>query len=218
MAEHDIAPDRRAAGITVVAAAACWVVAVIEMRGMDMGVSTGLGSFGFFIGVWAAMMAAMMLPGAVPAVTGYARRHRNAGALALFLTTYLGVWAVFGIAAYAAYRPHSSTTAGVLAIGAGAYELTPLKRRSRRRCQQAANSGVHLGIFCVGSSLGLMVLLLAVGAMSVWWMAAIAVLALVQKLTRPHSHIDVALALAIAAFGALILISPTTVPGLVPAM
>ena len=42
--------------------------AVWQMNGMDMGTATQLGSFGFFIAVWVAMMAAMMLPGAAPAV------------------------------------------------------------------------------------------------------------------------------------------------------
>ena len=33
-----------------------------------MGVATELGSFAFFVALWVSMMAAMMLPGAVPAV------------------------------------------------------------------------------------------------------------------------------------------------------
>src|SRR5271165_1011418 len=47
-------------------AAACWVIAVRQMTGMDMGVATQLGSFAFFIGMWVPMTAAMMLPGAAP--------------------------------------------------------------------------------------------------------------------------------------------------------
>ena len=49
-------------------AAVSWVVAVRQMNGMDMGVSTQLGSFAFFVALWVSMMAAMMLPGAAPAV------------------------------------------------------------------------------------------------------------------------------------------------------
>jgi len=49
-------------------AAASWGIAVWQMHGMDMGAATRLGSFEFFIAVWVAMMAAMMLPGAAPAV------------------------------------------------------------------------------------------------------------------------------------------------------
>ncbi len=54
--------------VTLGAAAACWVIAIDQMRGMDMGVATRLGSFAFFAASWTSMMAAMMLPGAVPAV------------------------------------------------------------------------------------------------------------------------------------------------------
>jgi hypothetical protein len=32
-------------------AAVCWVIAVWQMRGMDMGTATRLGSFGFFLAV-----------------------------------------------------------------------------------------------------------------------------------------------------------------------
>jgi len=53
-----------ALAVTLGVAAACWVAAVREMTGMDMGTATRLGSFGFFIAVW----AAMMLPGMAPAV------------------------------------------------------------------------------------------------------------------------------------------------------
>ena len=37
--------------VTLGLAAACWVVAVRQMSGMDMGVATRLGSFAFFIAV-----------------------------------------------------------------------------------------------------------------------------------------------------------------------
>ena len=62
--------------VTLGPAAARWVVAVWQMNGMDMGVATKLGSFGFFVAVWAAMMAAMMLPGAAPAVVRRAQAAR----------------------------------------------------------------------------------------------------------------------------------------------
>ena len=41
-------------------AAACWAVAVWLMDGMDMGVATRPGPFGFFAAAWVTMMAAMM--------------------------------------------------------------------------------------------------------------------------------------------------------------
>ncbi len=43
------------------------------MRGMDDGPWTGLGTFGWFLGVWVVMMAAMMFPSVAPTVALYAR-------------------------------------------------------------------------------------------------------------------------------------------------
>src|SRR3954453_4608290 len=56
-------------------AAAFWIVAVRQMDGMDMGVATRLGSFAFFVALWVLMMAAMMPPGAAPAVVRGARAN-----------------------------------------------------------------------------------------------------------------------------------------------
>jgi predicted metal-binding membrane protein len=79
-------------------------------------------------------------------------------------------------------------------------------------------SGFELGRYCVGSSIGLMLMLVAVAAMSVVWMAAIAAVVLVQKLLAPRAAIDVPLAVAIVAFGVMVLVAPASIPGLVPAM
>jgi predicted metal-binding membrane protein len=198
-------------------AAVCWVVSVWQMTGMGMGVATRLGSFGFFAAVWVAMMAAMMLPGAAPAV---ARAARAGGvrAVPLFAGSYLAVWALAGAVVFAACRPHGTAVAGVVTIAAGAYELTPLKRHFRRRCREMAGSGFGFGLCCAGSSAGLMAMLVAVGVMSAGWMAVIAVLVTAQKLLPPSAALDVPLALAIVAFGVLIIVDPSWVPGLTPPM
>jgi predicted metal-binding membrane protein len=199
-------------------AAASWVVAVRQMNGMDMGVATERGSFAFFAVLWMWMMAAMMLPGATPAVLRRAHAGDGVRAVPLFVGSYLAVWALVGVAVYALYRPHGSFAAGAVAIAAGAYELTPLKRRFRRRCRESLRSGFEFGLCCVGSTIGLMLLLVAVGVMSVAWMAVIAVLVLVQKLLPAKVAVDVPLALAIVGFGVLIIIAPWSVPGLAPPM
>jgi predicted metal-binding membrane protein len=199
-------------------AAASWVVAVWQMSGMDMGVATGLGSFGFFVAVWVSMMAAMMLPGAAPAVVRRVHGGGGVPAVSLFVGSYLAVWTLVGLAVYAVYRPHGSAAAGAVVIGAGVYELTPLKQYFRRRCQESVRSGFGFGLCCVGSSIGLMLTLVAVGVMSVAWMAVIAVIVLAQKLLPPKAVIDVPLALAIVGLGVLIVIAPSSVPGLIPPM
>jgi predicted metal-binding membrane protein len=199
-------------------AGASWEVAVRQMHGMDMGVGTPLGSFASFVALWVAMMAAMMLPSAAPA----ALRTSHAGgwgrAVPLFVGSYLAVWTLVGVAVYSLYRPHGSLTAGVVVIAAGVYEVTPLKRHFRRLCRENVRSGLEFGLDCVGSSIGLMLMLVALGVMSVAWMSVIAVLVLAQKLLPAKAAIDVPLALAIVGFGTLIVIAPSSVPGLMPPM
>ena len=199
-------------------AAASWGVAVWQMQGMDMGVATSLGSFASFIAVWVVMMAAMMLPGAAPAVLRRAQAGGGVCAVPLFIGSYLAVWALAGAAVYALYRPHGSVAAGVVVIAAGVYEFTPLKRHFRRRCRDSAGSGFGFGLCCIGSSIGLMAMLLALGIMSIIWMSVIAVLVLAQKLLPARAAVDVPLALAIAALGVWIVLAPSSIPGLVPPM
>jgi predicted metal-binding membrane protein len=199
-------------------AAACWVVAVRQMDGMDMGVATQLGSFAFFGALWVSMMAAMMLPSAAPAVLSRVRAGGRVRAVPLFVGSYLAVWALVGVAVYALYEPHGSFAAGAFAIAAGVYELTPLKREFRRRCREGVRSGLQFGLYCVGSSAGLMLALVAISVMSVTWMAVIAVVVLAQKLLPAKAAIDVPLALAIVGLGVVIVIAPSSVPGLMPTM
>jgi predicted metal-binding membrane protein len=184
-------------------AAACWVLAVRRMSGMDMGPATELGSFGFFLAAWVPMMAAMMLPGAVPAASRAVRATGRVLSVPLFAGSYLAVWTLVGLAVYAVYRPHGSAAAGALTIAAGLYELTPLKRDCRRRCRTTVRSGSQFGLYCVGSTIGLMVMLVALGAMSVTWMALVAALVLAQKLLPPRAAVDVPVAAAIVVLGIL---------------
>ncbi|TMG62628.1 MAG: DUF2182 domain-containing protein [Chloroflexi bacterium] len=98
------------------------------------------------------------------------------------------------------------------------YELTPLKQHFRRRCGGSVGSGFEFGLCCVGSSIGLMLMLVARSVMSVNWMAGIAALVLAQKLLPAKATIDVPLGLAIVGLGLLIVVAPSSVPGLTPPM
>jgi predicted metal-binding membrane protein len=207
-----------ALALTLAVAAGCWVLSVGQMNGMNMGVATRLGSFAFFVAVWVPMMAAMMLPGAVPAVVRRARLSNGLRTVPTFVIAYVGVWAAVGVAVYALYRPHGPVAAGVLVIAAGLYELTPLKQACRRRCGANGRSGMRFGLCCVGSSIGLMLALLALGLMSVIWMAVITGITVAQKLLPPRAAIDAPLALAIVGFGALVIVAPSSIPGLMPSM
>jgi predicted metal-binding membrane protein len=181
--------------LTLALAAACWAVAAWLMNGMDMGVTA-----------WVTMMAAMMLPGAAPAVAGYARIAGTARAALLFAGVYLAFWALAGIVAYALDRPHGALAAGVVLIAAGDYELTPVKRHFRRRCRENSGSAIEYTLCCAGSSVGLMAALVAVDVMSLFWMAVVTVIATAQKLLPAKAAIDVPLALAIVGFGLVLVI------------
>ena len=218
MADHELtagaSTQRAALAATLGLAAGSWVIAVWQMHGMDMGVATRLGPFVFFIAVWVVMMAAMMLPGAARAVLRGAQASGGVRAVPLFIAFYLAIWALAGVVAFALDRPHGLVAAGAVVIAAGAYELTPVKRHFRQRCREDAGSGLGFGLGCVGSSIGLMAMLVALDMMSLFWMSVVAVLACAQKLLPAKAAIDVPLALALVGLGFVIVIAPSLVPGL----
>jgi len=207
-----------ALAVTLGLAAACWGIAAWQMSGMNMGAATRLGPFAFFAGIWASMMAAMMLPSAAPAVVRRVRAIGGVWTAPLFVASYLAVWTLAGLAVYAVYRPHGTALAGVLVIAAGVYELTPLKRHFRRRCHEGSRSGWEFGLYCAGTCGGLMVMLVALGAMSIGWMAVVAVIVFAQKVLPAKTVIDVPLALLIIGLGIWVIIAPMSVPWLMRAM
>jgi predicted metal-binding membrane protein len=138
-------------------AAICWIVTADRMEGMDAGPGTELGSFGWFAGVWAVMMAAMMLPSLVPMAGTYAAHARGGAATAtpqsmirttLFVGGYLLTWILVGLVAWAlfevirsfdlsflAWNDGGRYVAGGVIAGAALYELTPIKRTCLRHCR-----------------------------------------------------------------------------------
>jgi predicted metal-binding membrane protein len=207
-------PGSLAVVATVAVAAAGWIVTIQRMGGMDMGVATRLGSLSSFISVWVPMMAAMMLPGTAPLAGRIVGAGGRMVELSRYLLGYLAVWAALGVGVYAVYRPHSTAVAGALTLAAGGYELTPVKRRYRQAGREQLSSGWRMGLCCAVSSAGLMLVMLALGVMSVTWMAAVAAVVLLQKLSRPRKVVDVGVAMAIVALGIAVLIAPSSVPGL----
>ena len=204
-----------ALSVTLALAAGCWVVALKCMRGMDDGAATVLGSLASFSVMWVSMMAAMMLPGALPGIVRRAGAT-GGGAVLRFVVSYLLVWSGVGLVIFALYRPHSTVVAGVLVMLAGLYELTPVKQHFRVRCRAALGSGFEFGLCCVGSSGGLMLILLALGPMSVLWMVVVTVLGLAQKWLAAKAVLDVPLALAITGFGILVVLAPAALTGVLP--
>ena len=192
-------------------AGAAWWWTVHQMRGMDEGPWTGLGTLGWFLGVWVVMMAAMMFPSVAPTIALYSRMTRQRSPLSplLFAGGYLVTWAGAGLVAFAlagivgrvpgdvlAWDRAGRWIAGATLVVAAVYELTPLKDVCLGKCRSplgfllgswrdgrrgALRMGAKNGAWCVGCCWALMASLFALGVMSVSWMAFVAGIIAVEK-------------------------------------
>ncbi len=225
-----VASSNKAALIFLGAAAVAWAVTVERMRGMDAGPGTDLGGLGWYLGIWVTMTAAMMLPSAAPAAQHVARLARRFPTV-LFAAGYLAVWTAFGLVAYGLFRLVTSfdtdwaawseggpyLVGGVL-VAAGLYELTPLKQHCLRRCRsplpdrRALRSGLRYGVDCVGCSGGLMVVLFALGVMSLFWMAAVAAVIFAEKVLPQGVRLPRVFAVALVGLGLWVAVSSSSVP------
>jgi predicted metal-binding membrane protein len=224
----------------LVATLVAWIVTVQRMRGMDAGPGTALGPLGWYLGIWVTMMAAMMLPSTAPAVLMFARARRGVQVWA-FVFGYLVAWTVYGLAAYAVYRGIRAAAPSFLAwdgdgpwvaggalAAAGLYQLTPFKTACLRHCRSplhfllggrpgtlgAVWMGIEHGAVCVGCCLGLMLALFALGVMSLFWMAVVAAVILVEKVLPGGEAFARVFAVGLIALGIWVAVSPTSVPGL----
>ena len=225
-------------------AAAGWWWTVDEMRGMDGGPWTDLGTFGWFVGVWVVMMAAMMFPSVAPTVALYARMTKTRSPVSplLFTTGYLIAWASVGVLAFAlaiaggrlfgdvlAWDRAGRWIAGATLIVAAVYELTPLKDVCLGKCRSplgfllgawrsgrsgALAMGTRHGAWCIGCCWALMASLFALGVMSIVWMAAVAGFIAFEKLVPSRRAATYATAGILLALGVLMLAAPDTVPAL----
>src|SRR4051794_2939430 len=183
-------------------AALGWWWIVDQMQGMDQGPWTSLGTFGWFLGVWVVMMAAMMFPSIAPTVALYSRmtKTRLPLAPAAFTAGYLLTWTAAGVAAWTlalatsrlagdalAWDNAGRTIAGATIIVAAVYELTPLKDVCLGKCRSplgfllgswrdglfgGLRMGAKNGAWCVGCCWALMAALFALGVMSIPWNGA----------------------------------------------
>lgn len=223
------------------AAGLAWWSSVNRMQGMDAGPWTALGTFGWFLGLWTLMMAAMMLPSALPAVTVYARLARDRSTLSplLFTAGYLAVWASAGLIAYGSAAAGSHALGDVLAWGragrwlaaaallcAAAYQLTPLKDACLRRCRSPLGLmlgawrpgrfggfrlGVTSGAWCAGCCWALMVSLFALGVMSLTWMALVAGLVALEKILPWRRAATTTTTAVLLALGLLVIAAPDAI-------
>lgn len=224
-------------------AAGAWALSAERMAGMDAAPGGELGDLDSFAVSWLAMMAAMMLPAATPMVAAYSRRSVPVGATAVFAGGYLGAWVAAGLLAYAVIEPVRSLgpsflgweeagryVAAAVIAGAGLFQLTTAKHACLRRCRArgafltgrwrtgrlgAVWMGMEHGAFCVGCCWALTAALFALGAMSLIWMAFVAVLIGAERLLPWGRAVRLTVAVALVVLGSAVAMAPENVPGLI---
>lgn len=232
---------REAAGLLLVAGVA-WLVVIAQARGMSaMGATMGLGLLAF-VGVWTLMIGAMMLPTVAPVAVLYERSVTDNRVLRLasFAASYIVVWGLAGIPAFAVAALLSSVamdhpqTARYMAAGIflilGLYQVSPLKDRCLRHCRSPlgllihyANyhgplrdlrAGTHHAMYCLGCCWALMLVLVVAGIMNLLVMVALAAVILIEKYwSRGEAFSRVVAAAAVVLAVAAIFI-PALSPGL----
>lgn len=202
------------------------------------------GSAVAFVPVWALMMAAMMLPSVTPVASMYARMLRSAPSwrLVLFAAGYLGVWTLTALPAYAASAlirhavlPHplaARLTGAVVFAVCGGYQLTPYKDRCLRHCRSPLGQlmryvsftgrtrdlrvGVHHAGYCLGCCWALMLVLFALGTMSVAAAFGLAVVIAAEKYLPWGSRLSRVVGVLAVGWAVVVLIAPAAAPGLHP--
>jgi predicted metal-binding membrane protein len=189
------------------------------MVGVGAGRSVVQSGLGWAVG-WLAMATAMMVPAALPAVRALAltvsprRRQRT---IALFVSSYLIVWLLFGMVAVAfvallrdALAVGVTTIAATALVAAATWELTPWRRRSLRACQTVtllsagrhvsracARAGLRHGALCAVGCWAVMLAMAASMSIGLLWMSLLAVLMLVEHATASWRQPGLPVAIAL---------------------
>jgi predicted metal-binding membrane protein len=118
--------------------------------GLTMGMAAPL-----FLGIWVAMMVAMMFPTAAPMILMFARVQKGKAArrqpyvpVSTFVSAYLAVWASAGVLAYGGavaterladrsmwLTDNAPRIGALVLIAAGLYQLSPLKDACLSKCR-----------------------------------------------------------------------------------
>ena len=198
-------PEWRVASVAV----AAWValLAGVGMHRPQLGPHHSAPSVVAGLPGWSLMVVAMMVPVTLPAVRHVglnSMRRRRRRAMAVYVTVYVGVWALFGVTALGTdhlLRSHLGVADRVLlalALGAAAlWQLTRTKRRAlfacgrtvplpplgRRADAGCARFALLQAMRCMRSCWAIMVVMVALGHASLAWMIALTGLVVAEELT-----------------------------------
>lgn len=217
-----------------------WIVTIGRARDMGVGPGTMGMALPLFLGMWSAMMAAMMLPAIGPQAAGETLAARTR-ALRIpngfaFGAGFLMPWAFYGGLAFAALKgtgqlaESSSGAAKWLGVAifavAGLYQLSPWKTKALAHCRMSMHrsdrpnlasslgAGMTDGAFCVGCCWLLMAVLFAVGVMNLLAMGLLAALIFAEKVLPRPRLIAGAGGVALIALAAAAAVHPSLLSGL----
>ena len=242
LATHDRTALVTYAALVVVTAGA-WVAMLWlsmggeDMAGMEMAMTPTLGAGVAFVAAWAIMMAAMMLPSAMPMIGLYAATQRSAVnatttsvTVITFALMYVALWALTGVPIYFASvalmavppATLAYTIAAVLVV-AGLFQLSPLKQVCLRHCRSplgfllghwragwrgAVSMGGAHALYCLGCCWALMMVLVVVGAMGLPWVLLIACVVAAEKILSRGEWIARMTGVALALLGVAVAAEP----------
>jgi predicted metal-binding membrane protein len=226
----------------LIAGALAWLGTVIWAR--DEGAMPGTMGMSLvaFVVMWTLMMAAIMLPSALPMITLYVRTIRTSRwpRMIAFAAGYLLAWSLTGVPAFllawvggeiaADYPDWRMAAAVVIFAGAGVYQLTSLKHRCLRHCRSPfahlmhygnyrgrlrdLRAGAHHGFFCLGCCWGLMLLMIAFGVMNLITMVILAAVISIEKQWRHGERFAQITGVVALLLAVAVIFFPDLAPGL----
>jgi predicted metal-binding membrane protein len=229
----------------VVLSSVAWAGTVYQAGSMGLGMFTCSMTMGtpfsvsnglLYIILWGVMMVAMMLPAMTPIVGLFqmmARRKREQGLpftpAWVFVAGYVTLWTLTGSIGYAAdiaiqslpglfpaLQSYGMVIGGVTLVGAGIYQLTPLKYHCLSQCRSpmgflltswrdgtvgAFRMGLHHGAYCLGCCWSLMVVLFVMGTMNLVWMGVLSIIIFVEKIVPYGVEMGKATGIGLIALG-----------------
>jgi predicted metal-binding membrane protein len=158
----------------------------------------------------------------------------------VFVSAYLLLWTLFGVLAYlgavwaerlAQQMPwviaNAARLGGGVLVLAGFYQLSPLKRSCLTKCRTPLDflfsswrdgylgsfrMGLEHGLYCLGCCWLLFVILFPLGMMNVAALAVITLLIFTEKSLPLGERMAQVAALALVAYGVLVVVIPSTLP------
>jgi predicted metal-binding membrane protein len=156
-----------------------------------------------FLGNWQLMVAATMLPLAIPAIAARAcRTGRPWAATGAVVATTGVVWTGFAVAVLAGdsvvhrlvaqwpwLEEREWLVSSAVLVLAGLVQLAPFQRRALASARRAASPPWRYALSCLASCWALMLVMFAVALESLLWMAVLAVVMTVERVTAHGSRL-----------------------------